>query len=172
MLDVACGGGRHVRACLAVGLQVVGVDRDPAACAELVGRPGFRFVQADLEAETESGSAAWPLGGEQFDAVLVTNYLWRPLFASLRGAVAEGGLLLYETFARGHEAYGRPRRPEFQLEAGELLDLVSGAGAGPGGFVVAAYEHGLVDRGGAPRKQAWVQRIAARRSADPIVLSE
>ncbi len=78
---------------------------------------GVEFVEADLE------GGAWPLAGRQFDAVIVVHYLHRPLFPHLLAeAVAPGGVLIYETFARGNEQFGRPRNPDFLLRPRELLD--------------------------------------------------
>lgn len=139
VLDVACGSGRHLRWLAAQGLRVTGVDRDAAALAPLAA------MAETLVADIENGP--WPLAGRQFDAVLVTNYLWRPLFPALLDAVAVGGLYLHETFAVGHP--GRPSRPEFLLQPGELLDTLRG-------FTVLGFEQGF--EADPPRA---VQRIAA-----------
>ena len=148
VLDLACGGGRHLRHCRALGHPVVGIDRDLTGVADLAGVAGVELIQADLEA-----GGPWPLGERRFAAVVVTNYLWRPLLGAIVGAVGPGGWLLYETFAQGNEAYGKPRNPAFLLRPGELLDAVAGA------LAVVAYEHGRIER---PRP-AVVQRIAAVR---------
>lgn len=145
VLDLACGSGRHVRWLAARGFAVTAVDRDAAALAGLRGIAVERLA-ADLE------GAPWPLPGRRFDAVVVTNYLWRPLFPRLRDALADGGVLLYETFADGQQTVGRPSRPEFLLRLGELLDEAAG-------LRVVAYEDGF-DEGPPPR---FVQRIAALR---------
>jgi SAM-dependent methyltransferase len=148
VLDVACGSGRHLRWLAAQGLELTGVDRDAAALAPLAALG--RTIIADIEA------AAWPLAGERFDAVVVTNYLWRPLFSTLIDTlVDDGGVLLYETFERGHEVYGKPSNPEFLLRPGELLEVCAG-------LHVVAYESGLLEP--PPRR---VQRIAARRGLAP-----
>ena len=97
------------------------VDRDVSGLEDLRGQPQLELVEADLE------GAPWPLPGRRFGAVIVTNYLWRPLFPSILDSVDEGGVLLYDTFARGNEAYGRPTNPDFLLEPGELIE----AGARP-----------------------------------------
>ncbi|MEO8299951.1 MAG: class I SAM-dependent methyltransferase [Burkholderiales bacterium] len=149
VLDVACGAGRHVRWCAARGLRVTGVDRDAAALQPL---RELAEVAEVIEADIEAGP--WPLAGRQFDLVVVTNYLWRPLLATLVASVAPGGWLLYETFAQGNELYGRPSRPDFLLAPGELLDSVRGA------LHVVGYEHGYL---AAPERM--VQRIAAVRCA-------
>lgn len=148
VLDLACGGGRHGRFLLSRGQNVVFVDRDIAAIADLAGNGQAEIVEADLEADS-----GWPLGDREFCAVVVANYLWRPILPSIIAAVAPGGLLLYETFALGNEAFGRPRNPEFLLRPGELLESVRG------GLDVLAYEQIYQD---APSPRV-IQHIAALR---------
>ncbi len=145
LLDVACGAGRHARYLAAHGYRVEAVDRDAAALRGLVGVAGINARVADLE------GAAWPYAGERFDAVVVTNYLHRPLFAHLIAALAPGGVLIYETFALGNERYGRPSNPDFLLRPGELLQVAHGR------LEVIAYENLDVD---APRP-AMIQRVCA-----------
>ena len=145
VLDVACGSGRHVRWFAQRGCQVTGVDRDAAALAPLHAHA--EIVVADIE------NAAWPLAGRSFDAVVVTNYLWRPLLPTLVASLAAPGVLLYETFAQGQETVGRPSNPAFLLEPGELLSMARG-------LHVVAYEHGFLD---APER--FVQRLVAVRPA-------
>lgn len=142
VLDVACGGGRHVRWFAARGARVTGVDRDAEALAPLQGLG--EMVVADIE------NGPWPFASRQFDAVVVTNYLWRPLLPELVASVTIGGVLLYETFAAGHETVGRPSRPDFLLQPGELLRAVQGH------LRVVGYEDGFL--AGPDR---FVQRIAA-----------
>jgi SAM-dependent methyltransferase len=145
-LDVACGAGRHVAAALAMGLRVVALDRDTAAVRGLAC-PELEVVESDLEA------GPWPLPGLRFDAVVVTNYLWRPLLPAILDSVQAGGMLIYSTFLVGQERFGRPRNPDFLLRENELPDLVAGA------FEVVAFEQGAVE---APA-MAMRQSIAARR---------
>ncbi|MDO8419716.1 MAG: class I SAM-dependent methyltransferase, partial [Rubrivivax sp.] len=141
VLDVACGSGRHVRWLAAQGYTVTGVDRHEPAVAPLRGVA--EVVVADLE------GATWPLPGRRFDAIVVTNYLWRPLWPALLGALAEGGVLLYETFSHGQQWIGKPSRPEFLLQTGELLRACAG-------LRVVAFEDGF---DATPAR--YVQRIAA-----------
>ncbi len=147
VLDLACGRGRHTRLLLASGHKVTAVDRDLSAIADLVSTDLER-LEADLE-----GGARWPFEGRRFAAVVVTNYLHRPLFPHLRASLAPGGVLIYETFAHGNERFGHPRNPDFLLKPGELLDV-----ARDGALRVLAYEDLEISK---PR-QACVQRIAAR----------
>lgn len=145
VLDVACGGGRHVRWLRSRGHRLFAVDRNAGVVEAL------RDVADVLVADLESGP--WPYAGQEFDAVVVTNYLWRPLLPRIVAAVAPGGVLLYETFALGQASIGRPSNPEFLLRPGELLDAARPA------LRVLAYEDGHVE---GPRP-AYVQRVVAVR---------
>lgn len=128
VLDLACGAGRHARLFLDRGHPVVALDRDLAGVADLAAA---ERIQADLE-----DGSPWPLQDRRFAAVVVTNYLHRPLFPLLAAALEPGGLLLYETFGLGQERYGRPKNPDYLLRPGEL------PAAFPG-LRIVAYEHGL-----------------------------
>ena len=103
VLDLACGSGRHIRLFLARGHPVTAIDRDLSGLEDVAGQRGLEIVQADLE-----DGSPWPLADRRFGAVVVVNYLWRPLLPCLLEAVAADGVLLYETFALGNEAYGPP----------------------------------------------------------------
>ena len=156
VLDLACGGGRHGRYFLERGHAVTFVDRDVSGLRDLASREGVEIAEADLESPP-----GWPLGNRRFACIVVTNYLWRPLLPMLAGAVETGGVLIYETFAVGNEAYSRPRSPDHLLRSGELLEAFGGA------LQVVAYEHG-VRRDPKPRV---VQRIAAVNSHQPPAIS-
>lgn len=148
VLDVACGAGRHARSFLQQGHPVTVVDRDTSGVADLGEHPNVEILEFDLEA-----GKPWPFAGRVFEGVVVTNYLWRPILADIVASVAPGGVLLYETFARGNEQFGHPRNPDFLLKPGELLDAVRGE------LRVVAYEDRIVEE---PDPKA-VQRIAAVR---------
>lgn len=143
LLDVACGAGRHMRWFSGRGHPVTGVDRSPEALDAVQGLG--ESVLADIE------SGPWPFQGRQFGGVVVTNYLWRALLPTIVDSVAPGGVLLYETFAAGNETVGKPSRPDFLLQPGELLRACAG-------LRVVAYEDGFLD---SPSR--YVQRIAAVR---------
>jgi len=128
VLDVACGSGRHLRWFAQRGCRVTGVDRDAQALAASQGIA--ETVLADIE------SAPWPLPGRRFDAVVVTNYLWRELLPTLLVSLAEGGVLIYETFSAGNERFGKPSNPKFLLRPGELLQVAQG-------LRVVAFEDGF-----------------------------
>jgi SAM-dependent methyltransferase len=145
---VACGSGRNLRWLADAGWRVTGVDRDTAATASL--HPLAEIVDADIE------TCPWPLPGREFDLVLVCNYLWRPLFDSVKAAVKPGGWLIWETFADGQQAIGRPSRPDFLLQRGELLRVCQG-------WRIVAYEDLFETGDGAGVNPRFVQRVAAVR---------
>lgn len=147
VLDLACGSGRHGRLFIERGHPVAFLDKNVTGVADLSGRA--ELIEADLETD-----AGWPLGERRFDVVVVTCYLHRPILSDIVAAVAPGGLLVYETFASGNEAYGHPARLDYLLEAGELLEVVRGR------LTVLAYEHGYDEE----PKPGIRQRIAARKS--------
>lgn len=142
VLDVACGTGRHTRFLIQAGFQVEAVDRDVSVLGSM---PGVMARQADLEGEP------WPYSVGEFDGIVVTNYLHRPLFLHLFEALAAGGVLIYETFSEGNQLLGRPRNPDYLLKSGELLEQVKGR------LEVNAYEELCV----VENKRAVVQRICA-----------
>ena len=160
-LDLACGSGRHAAFLAGLGAKVVAADRDPACGAALAGVDGVRFVACDLEGDV------WPFAGQRFDAIVVTNYLHRPLFPRIAAALAPGGVLIYETFAVGHQRFGRPSRPQFLLRPGELLR----------GFMpvlrIVAYEDGVVGDPAAARVQRLcaVHDLAERDAAEGAPLA-
>ena len=145
VLDVACGNGRHTRFFLARGHEVNAIDVDLKRVADLESSAQVKLIEADIE------DGPWPFADARFDAVVVTNYLHRPLLGQLVDAVAPEGLLIYETYARGNERWGPPRNPDFLLRPGELLEAVRGR------LHVIAYEDVSVTE---PRPAA-IQRICA-----------
>jgi SAM-dependent methyltransferase len=147
VLDLACGNGRHGRLFLERGHPVTFLDRDTTALADLADRGDVEIVTADLE-----DGGPFPLSGREFAGVVVINYLHRPIMPAILACVAPGGLLLYETFARGNERFGKPSNPDFLLEPGELLDTVRAR------LRVIAYEDMVDER----PKPAARQRVAAQ----------
>lgn len=155
VLDLACGQGRHSRWLMRQGHQVTAVDRDAQALAGLAELgPWVRPLQADLE------NGPWPLESREFEAVVVTNYLWRPLWPRILVSLAPGGLLLYETFADGNASVGRPARPEFLLQPGELLRVCAG-------LRIVAYEDGFLNH-----PERFVQRIAAVNAGPAVTAGD
>jgi SAM-dependent methyltransferase len=147
VLDLACGSGRHSRLFLELGHPVLAVDRDLSRLGELAGHPRLEALACDLEEGTLPDFFR-----RRFGAIVVTNYLHRPLFGPLAAALAPGGILLYETFAKGNERFGKPSNPAFLLNEGELLRAFQDK------LKVIAYEDVVVE---APRPAA-LQRLCAQ----------
>ena len=148
ILDVACGSGRHLRAALERGYRLTGIDRDLSGLADLAAHDRVELIKSDLENGQRPAFA-----GKQYDGVIVTNYLWRPILPDILAAVAPAGLLIYETFAAGNEHYGRPSNPDFLLTPGELIKAVQ-----PGPLTPVAFEHAKILWGGHSR---IIQRLCA-----------
>lgn len=158
ILDVACGQGRHARWFYERNHTLAFVDRSQAAIDSIaIPAHACEAVVADIE------NGPWPFVGRQFDAVVVTHYLWRPLMPTLLNSLTPGGVLIYETFAAGNETVGKPSRPDFLLRPGELLEVCRS-------LRIVAFEDGFIEAGPhqAPR---FVQRIAAVREAVDIASS-
>lgn len=144
VLDIAAGRGRHSRWFLSQGHTVVAVDLNISGLSDRAGDPMLEVVEADLE------NAPWPFGGRVFEGIVVTNYLWRPLFPIIQEALSPGGVLIYETFGVGNEKFGRPSNPDFLLREGELPEAFKG-------LEPVAYFHGFVET----PKPAIVQKFCA-----------
>jgi SAM-dependent methyltransferase len=147
VLDLACGHGRHAQWFAQRGCQVLAVDRNEEALThiEQSQNPNIKTRCLDLE------SGTWPLSGMHFDALVVTNYLWRPLWRDLLECIRPSGWILYETFSAGNEKFGSPKRAEFLLTAGELLRVFKD-------FRIICYEEGQLD---CPKRV--IQRIVAQK---------
>ena len=141
VLDVACGHGRHMRHFAALGHPVIGVDRNPEAIAAV--SPLGEAICADIE------NGPWPLQGRTFGGVVVTNYLWRPLWPRILASLAPNGVLIYETFSAGNESVGKPSRPDFLLQPAELLTVCKD-------LRIVAFEEGFL-----AQPERFVQRIVA-----------
>lgn len=157
VLDLACGSGRHVGLLVAHGLAVTAVDRDLSRLGDLRDHARVTAIETDLE----SGIAPWRPEPGIYGGVIVTNYLHRPLLPALVAALKPGGVLIYETFAQGNEALGKPSNPDFLLHPGELLDAVQVR------LTVVAYEHGMV----AQPRPAVIQRLCAVQASPSLASS-
>ncbi len=160
ILDLACGRGRHAMWLSKRGYRVLGVDRDldsirsnPAQQSHL----NPQWIKADLESD-DPFSAGGCLYGRRFCGIIVVNYLHRPLWPGIIGALNPGGVLIYETFAQGHAAFGHPRNPAYLLKQGELLDIAWSAE-----MIIIAYHHGRISQS----KPAIKQCLCARKRAAP-----
>jgi len=145
VLDLACGNGRHARYLAGLGHRVTVIDIDLSGVRDLATNDGVELIEHDLE------RSPWPFSDRRFGGIIITNYLYRPLFSLLVDALNNGGVLIYDTFAIGNEYFGHPRNPAFLLNPGELLDAFSAD------LRIVAYDHGRVDK---PRP-AIRQRLCA-----------
>lgn len=154
VLDIACGNGRHARYLAALGHRVIATDIDGSALENMSALENIETIEIDLE------NAEWPFRGTYFDSIVAVNYLHRPLLPALRDALADGGVMIYDTFAAGNEQFGRPHNPDYLLRPGELIEIFHGA------LNIIAYEHGIEHQ---PRP-AVRQRICAVKANGPVVL--
>ena len=145
VLDLACGAGRHATFLADMGYSVFAVDQDIALIKQNKS-PLITSKAFNLELEE------WPLEGREFSGIVVTNYLYRPHWDRLPSMLANGGVLIYETFALGNAQFGKPSNPNFLLKTGELLAL-----AARHSLKVIAYEDIYIDE----PKPAMVQRLCA-----------
>ena len=148
VLDLACGTGRHSQYLLRLGHTVTACDINISALTDIEGEAGLEIIAADLE------NSPWPFGDRRFAAIVVTNYLHRPLFPDIVSTLAPAGVLIYETFAAGNEVFGRPHNPDHLLKRGELISGILGD------LTILAYEDLTIDT---PHR-ACVQRVCARNS--------
>lgn len=154
VLDLAAGHGRHTRYFADRGCKVTAVDVDATDLQAFEQNKNVTVIEKDLE------SGEWLFERAAFDAIVVANYLHRPLFPFIRDSLKDDGVLLYETFGRGNEQFGRPRNPDFLLAPGELLDAFSQS------LTIVAYEHGVET---VPRA-AVRQRLCAQRIKSSVAL--
>lgn len=163
VLDLACGTGRHAKLLASLGHEVTAVDRDAQAlAAAAAAAPGIHTLRIDLENGFNADMASLFAAGS-FAGIVVTNYLHRPLWPHLLCGLAPGGMLIYETFAKGNERFGKPSNPDFLLGPGELIEAVRRFEEP---LHVLAFEDGYV----AEPKPAMVQRICAVRPFPGMML--
>lgn len=151
VLDYACGSGRHTFYLAQQGFSVLAIDRDQEALNQIQSQ-SQNISQALIETACfDLEGPAWVLDHlGQFDAVIVTNYLYRPYLKNITKLLNPMGFLIYETFAIGNEAYGKPSNPNFLLQPNELLNLAEN-------MKILAFEDLTVQT----PKPACVQRVCA-----------
>jgi len=163
LVDLACGKGRHINAICKRGYEVIfkitAVDANrqilEKLTAGLEGRKEIKAVCVDLE--RKGLALAEALDDRLFDLVLVTNYLHRPVLGQIFALVRPGGMLLYETFGKGNEIFGRPSNPDFLLREGEL------ASAQPDEFTIRHQFFGQRRDIYSDRPPAIIYQFAAQR---------
>ena len=121
VLDLACGMGENGLFLAGLNLPVILADRSPEALEVARASAREQGLQARFwEVDLESGGN--PLEEEDYRAILVFRYLYRPLIPCIRKAIRAGGILIYETFTSEQPKYGKPHNPDFLLQPGELAD--------------------------------------------------
>ena len=160
VLDLACGRGRNGLFLVSHNVPVVFADNNEAH---------LQFIQAALnetspnagqseccliDFEVGQGEGRNPLAGKVFDAVMVFNYLHRPLFPAIKEAIRPGGLIVYETFNLEQKKFGRPSNPDYLLQVGELCQAFEGW------EIISEFE------GEASDPERAISRLIARRPAE------
>ena len=150
-VDIASGAGRHSFLLSDIASDVTAVDRNPEL-SKYFKDTHVQFLCIDLE------RATWPMEGDLYDIVLVSNYLYRPHLINIIELVSPGGFLVYETFGDGNERFGKPSNPNFLLKSGELRSSVGDD------FVIIEDFFGEVEE----PQHAVKSRLFARRAEYPI----
>jgi SAM-dependent methyltransferase len=127
------------------GHDVTALDKNPEALSKISSSIGISPYEFDLE------TGSWPFSELKFDAIVVTNYLYRPILQNIVDTLSPSGILIYETFMSGNEQFGRPSNPDFLLRPNELINLVHEK------LNVLLYEAGRVN----DPKPGLIQRICA-----------
>ena len=146
--DIACGKGRHTRLLLRRGFFVVAFDKDVSGLRDIPPTPNLRVVEVDLEADNECLKHP-----KEFSAIIVVNYLHRPLFDNLIHALKPGGILIYQTFMVGNERYGRPHNTDYLLKENELSTRLEAE------FRIIEFDQGYIEY----PKPAVIQKICATK---------
>ena len=118
LLDFASGNGRNCIPLLNKNIFVTAIDKDQNKLNKYKNLNNINTICFDLETEQE-----WPLVKENYDIIIVVNYLYRPKIKKLINLLKKDGFLFYETFSIGNEKYGSPKNPNFLLKNGELLNI-------------------------------------------------
>jgi len=148
-LDLAAGAGREAVFLALQGFDAEAWDHDREIlerAREMAARHGVRIGTRVYNLERRHPE----LPEADHQLVTVFRFLHRPLFPHVERAVAPGGCLIYETYLRGQERFGRPKHPRFLLDPGEL------PGAFPG-LRTEVYEEST------PPEGPFMARLLARK---------
>lgn len=116
VLDFASGNGRHSIPLANEKTFITAIDKNQDKLDFYKDHKNIRTICFDLETNEK-----WPLIQNEYDIVLVTNYLYRPRIKDLTYLVNENGYLLYETFSEGNEKFGKPSNTNYLLKENELI---------------------------------------------------
>jgi tellurite methyltransferase len=149
VLDLAAGAGREAVFLALHGYRVEAWDHD----RDVLGRAAELARRHGVKIETVPKNLEWrhpyvPLA--TYQVVMTFRFLHRPLMPHIAAAVTPGGWVIYETFLRGQEKFGRPRHPRFLLDPGELPRHFPE-------FVIERYEERTPPHG------PWLARLLAHK---------
>ena len=158
-LDIAAGAGRHSLTLACHGLQVDAVDisgqglrlaQQRAIEAGLTPGKQIRFILADLE-------RPW-LPRRNYEVILVSFFLYRPLFPMIKARLRPGGWLVYETLTTAQTLASHCfARPEFLLQPQELKAAFAD-------FEILSYAE--IDSGQRATAQLLARKVASSRVAE------
>lgn len=77
ILDLACGSGRHANYLAAKGHDITALDKSSEALEKISSSIRIHPFEFDLE------TGLWPFSERKFDAIVVTNYLYRPIMQNI-----------------------------------------------------------------------------------------
>lgn len=120
MLDLACGYGRNGLFLARHNVSVIFADNSKVAIQSITEELQRSELEGECWLVDFEAIGSHPLKGKMFDAVMVFNYLHRPLLSSIKAAIRPGGLIIYETFTVKQREFGRPNNPHFLLQPSEL----------------------------------------------------
>lgn len=121
-LDIACGLGANAILLAEQGLQSHAWDYSDVALQKLLSFA----VQTQCVVTTELRDVERnPPTADSFNVIVVSHFLYRPLFPFLVDALLPGGLMFYQTWHQHKRAGKGPSNPDYLLETGELLQRFS-----------------------------------------------
>lgn len=120
VLDLACGHGRNGLFLARHNVSVIFADNNEVALHSIAEELKHSKLEGECWLVDFEVAGSHPLKGKLFDAVMVFNYLHRPLLNDIKAAIRPGGLIIYETFTIRQREFGRPSNPDFLLQETEL----------------------------------------------------
>lgn len=149
-LDLGCGRGRNALYLAERGYAVTALDASAEGLALLQQQAGKRGLPISLRRQDLEAEPLLPLSA--FELVTVFFYLQRSLFPAIKAALVPGGVAVVRTFSAAGDFPGGPRRREFILHPGELLEMFAG-------WEILLHEEGVE----ASRKGGALAGIVARK---------
>ena len=117
-LDLACGLGANALCLAAQGLDSHGWDNSAVALEKL---QRFSRQQALSISTSLRDVEQQPPEKNSFDIIVVSHFLYRPIFPQLVAALKANGLMFYQTFHNNKIGQSGPSSAKFLLDSNELL---------------------------------------------------